>query len=481
MLSKKLMGIVEQLKSLSINQFRTNSEQVQSGDVFLCREGASHDSHGYIIDAVARGAAAVITTKPTTIHSNRVVVFETESFYQSLLLVKAYYDHSHLTLRHIGITGTNGKTTVAVGVNQLLNQRLSSGYIGTLGAEYGQTQRELSNTTPASVTLLNILNDMAELGVQTNVMELSSHALVQDRAGFLPLEVGVITNVGRDHLDYHQTLDGYVHAKMQIVDRIKPGGTLVVNLDDEHAQVALGRAAQRVSTLTFSLSNPSADFYAHNVCADQIGSEFEIVYLRQTYHVRSSLPFRFNVENLLAMLASLVALGRDFFEAACLLEHVYLPSGRAERFTLNNGASAMVDYAHNFDALSALYSGINRSQFQRVITVIGITGDRIQDATKIGKLCASHSDVVIFTADNPLGQCQQAIFCALTSEVTEVPCYEIEDRLEAVKLAKQLSRADDLILVCGKGREQYQHISKHRVGKQSYIGDVAALTMEDAV
>lgn len=481
MLSKKLMGFVEQLKSLSINQFRTNSEQVQSGDVFLCREGASHDSHGYITDAVARGAVAVITTKPIMIHSNCVKVLETDSFYQSLLLVKAYYGYSHLTPRHIGITGTNGKTTVAMGLNQLLNQRLSSGYIGTLGAEYGQTHIELSNTTPDSVTLLNLLDDMAKQGIQTNVMELSSHALVQDRAGFLPLEVGVITNVGRDHLDYHQTLDGYVQAKMQIVDRIKPGGTLVVNVDDEHAQVALGRAAQRVNTITFSLLDPSADLYACNVRSDQTGSHFELGYRRQTYQVRTSLPFEFNVENLLAMLASLLALGWDFIEAASMLESVTLPNGRAERFILNNGASAMVDYAHNFDALSALYCGINPSHHQRVITVIGITGDRIQDATKIGKLCASYSDVVIFTADNPLGQCQQAIFRALTSEVDKVPCYEVEDRLEAVILAKQLSRVDDLILVCGKGREQYQHISKHRVGKQSYIGDVAALTMGDIV
>lgn len=481
MLSNKLMGFVEQLKSLPINQFRTNSEHVQSGDVFLCREGASHDSHGYIIDALSRGAIAVITTKPISLHSNCVKVLATESFYQSLLLVKAYYSHSHLTLRHIGITGTNGKTTVAMGLNQLLNQRLSSGYIGTLGAEYGQTHLELSNTTPDSVTLLNILDAMVQKELQINVMELSSHALAQDRAGFLPLEAGVITNIGRDHLDYHQTLDGYVQAKMQIVDRIKPGGTLVVNLDDEHALVALGRAAQRVNTITFSLRDPNADLHARNVCADQTGSQFELYYQQQTCQVRSSLPFQFNVENLLAMLASLIALGWDFIEAASMLESVTLPNGRAERFTLSSGANALVDYAHNHDALSALYAGINLSHSQRVITVIGITGDRIQDAPKIGKLCANHSDVVIFTADNPLGQCQQAIFRALTSEVGEVPCYEIEDRLEAVKLAKQLSRVDDLILVCGKGREQYQHISKHRVGKQSYIGDIAALTSEEVI
>ncbi|MFA0158749.1 Mur ligase family protein [Vibrio sp. 10N.261.46.A3] len=478
MLSETLKSFLKQLGALSIRRFSTNSEHVQCQDVFVCREGTSHDSHRYIESAITNGAVAIIATKPI---SASVPVFVTGSYYQSLLLIKAFYQYPHKKIRHIGITGTNGKTTVAHGLNQVLKTNRQSAYIGTLGVEYAGNKQELSNTTPDSVTLLNLFKDMADAQVTDNVMELSSHALVQDRAGFVPLSVGVITNIGRDHLDYHKTLDGYVQAKLQILDRIQPTGTAVINLDDPHANVAIERASSRVNVLTFSMNNSDADLYVEDLNVEPFGATFSLNNQGNKERVFSQLPFLFNVENTLAMAATLLALNWSLADIANALNSVVAPDGRSKYLSLDNGALALVDYAHNFDGLSALYQGIQSQSAKRVITVVGVTGDRIRDAADIGKLCATHSDVVIFTSDNPLGEMQEDIFRALTSQVSPTLCYEISDRYEAIQLAKQLSRGGDLILVCGKGSETHQYITTNQVGRQRYIGDVAALTLEEVL
>ncbi|MGF1753544.1 UDP-N-acetylmuramoyl-L-alanyl-D-glutamate--2,6-diaminopimelate ligase [Vibrio makurazakiensis] len=477
MLNEKLKGYLEKLSQLSVRRFLTNSEEITPNDVFVCREGMAHDSHGYVDSAIKNGAIAVIATKPV---NAPVPVFITDSYYQSLSLIKAFYLYPHHKIRHLGVTGTNGKTTVAYGLNQILNQSISSAYIGTLGAEFSGQKSILGNTTPDSVTLLNLFSDMVKQHVQCNVMELSSHALAQDRAGFVPLEVGVVTNIGRDHLDYHRTLDGYVQAKLQILDRIKPNGFAIINLDDAHAQVAIERSKYRVQTLTFSIENSEADVYATEVKVSRIGAEFTLNFRGSSKTIRSKMPFLFNVENSLAMASSLLALGWSFLKVAVALESVVCPEGRANYLTLKSGAVALVDYAHNYDGLQALYQGLTSPVSEKVITVVGVTGDRIQDAAEIGRLCAEHSDVVMFTSDNPLGEMQEDIFRALTSQVGDTLCYEISDRQEAIRLAKQLSRKGDLILVCGKGTETHQHITTNKVGRQSYMGDIAALSLEDA-
>lgn len=192
MLSEKLKGFLKQLGVLSIRRFSTNSEHIESQDVFVCREGAAHDSHRYIESAIANGAVAIIATKPV---SASVPVLMTGSHYQSLLLIKAFYQYPHKKINHIGITGTNGKTTVAHGLNQILKHKQRSAYIGTLGVEFAGKKQDLSNTTPDGVTLLNLFKDMAEAQVTDNVMELSSHALVQDRAGFVPLPILAVTTL----------------------------------------------------------------------------------------------------------------------------------------------------------------------------------------------------------------------------------------------------------------------------------------------
>ncbi|MGY3572094.1 Mur ligase family protein [Vibrio paucivorans] len=475
MSNKKLEQCLDLLLELPIQTFSTNSEWVAQNHVFVCREGAVHDSHGYVTHAIENGAIAIIATKPV---QATVPVIVTDSYYQSVSLIKAYYRFPHHQLKHIGITGTNGKTTIAYGLQQILMCQCKSSYIGTLGVKYAEKFEPLDNTTPDAVTLLSLFDDMVNAGVQLNVMELSSHALAQDRAGFVPLQVGVISNIGRDHLDYHRTIDGYVQAKLQLIDRIKPGGTLVVNLDDPHAGVAIERAKLRNSVMTFSIGNHEADVVADEVQATQFGNQFTMYYQGEHTVVDSQMPFRFNVENQLAMASVLLSQGWRLNAVAAALSRLTPINGRSQFISLDNRATALVDYAHNYDGLQALFQGIDVRQWGKVITVIGVTGDRIREAAQIGQLCAEHSDVVIFTSDNPLGEMQEDIFRALTSRVGDTPYYEVSDRLEAIQLAKQLSRSHDLLLLCGKGHELHQHVTANKIGRQSYIGDRAAVSSE---
>jgi UDP-N-acetylmuramoyl-L-alanyl-D-glutamate--2,6-diaminopimelate ligase len=462
------------LEQLPIRQFVTNSEWVQPNDVFICREGDSHDSHGYVDQAIRNGAIAVIANR--TLHLD-IPVIVTESHYQSLAMVKAVYDHPHQKMNHIGVTGTNGKTTVAHCLNQMLNQLSTSAYIGTLGVQYADVTMALNNTTPDGVTLLNIFRDMVECGVKHNVMEISSHALAQDRAGFLDLEVGIITNIGRDHLDYHRTKDAYVQAKLQLIDRIKPGGYAVINMDDSHASAMLARCQGRVKVVSFGIHHQDADFIAKEIVSNRFGCSFSLCYRGKQCLVSSQMPFLFNVENMLAMACALHAQGWTLDQIASGLATIIPPDGRAQFQTLSNGATGLVDYAHNLDGLARLFSDIPNQTFQRTLTVVGVTGDRIQDAAAIGKLCVRYSDLVVFTMDNPLGVDQADIFRALTSQIESVstPVYIIAERSEAISLAKQLSRKGDLIVVCGKGSETSQLISISKQGRQDYIGDMPVL------
>ncbi|WP_434763151.1 UDP-N-acetylmuramoyl-L-alanyl-D-glutamate--2,6-diaminopimelate ligase [Vibrio fortis] len=466
------------LQSLPVRQFKTNSAEVESGDVFVCRQGISLDGHDFVVRAVNQGACAIIVNRPL---QASVPVIVTDSYYQSLALIKAYYEHPHKAVSHIGVTGTNGKTTVSHCLNQILNLESRSAYIGTLGAQLVEEQVPLTNTTPDGVTLLNIFQQMRMQDTEFNVMELSSHALAQDRAGFVSLQVGVITNIGEDHLDFHRTKDSYIHAKLQLVDRIQSKGTLVVNLDDPHALAAIERVSEGIEVVTFSKAGQKADVVASNITSFERGMRFTLTAAGENVDVRSPMPFLYNVENALAIASTLYALGWSLVKIAQGIERIEMPEGRAQFVELPNDCKGLVDYAHNSDGLKALLEAVQDYVERRLIVVVGVTGDRLQQASEMGAICAKYADLIVFTSDNPMGVIQGEIFQALRSQVGSTPHFEISDRREAIKLAKKMSEGGDLVVVCGKGSETFQYLSDGKDQKQSYIGDLAALRIAEAL
>lgn len=463
---------LEQLRQLDLAQFKSNSQTIQPGDVFVCRQGPNWDSHQSVDEATQKGAIGVIANKPLELD---VPCLLTPSFSNSVSLINQYYQYPQDKLVQIGVTGTNGKTTVAYCLNDLLNKMFKSAYTGTLGCQFSDEQVELDNTTPDAISLLNLFHAMEQSGVTHNVMEVSSHALSQDRVSIVDFDVVAITNIGSDHLDYHKSRDEYIQAKLRLIDRLKPGGIAVINLDDELALAMIERCRSKAKVITFSMFDPGADIFASDITSSCHSGQFKLAYRGQSFSVTTALPFTFNIENSLVMLATLAAMDINMSTAVEMLATMQHAPGRCEVYSLENGATAIIDYAHNYDSLLNLLENVRQHSNGRIYTVIGVTGDRQADAAAIGELCSASSEHVFFTTDNPLGVCQDALFAAMSSKVTTGNSSANHDRQSVIELAVSCLMPDDVLLLCGKGPEKYQYISSNKNDPQPYIGDFAAL------
>ncbi|PSW16170.1 UDP-N-acetylmuramoyl-L-alanyl-D-glutamate--2,6-diaminopimelate ligase [Photobacterium rosenbergii] len=467
--------VLTSLASLPVKEFKTHSQKVNPGDVFVCRQGLTWDSHLSAQDAVERGACGVIANRPLDLS---VPCMVTPSHSTSVSLINQYYAYPQDQIKHIGVTGTNGKTTVAYCLNQLLNLRGKSAYTGTLGSSFDDVYYPLDNTTPDAITLLNLFHAMEKCGASHHVMEVSSHALSQDRVTHIDFDIVIITNIGSDHLDYHKHREDYIQAKLRLIDRLKPGGVAIVNLDDEQSLSVIERCRSRCEVISFSCVDEGADLFASKVLSTCSGSQFTLNYQGTEYQVTSSLPFLFNVENSLAIIASMLGLGMPIKEVLGLLELMQPAPGRSEVYPLSNGATVILDYAHNYDSLSNLYRNVLEHKTGKVVTVIGVTGERLADADDIGELCFEHSDQLVLTTDNPLGVNQEDLFMALTSKLplnSNKASACIEDRLLAIKVAITEIQSGDVLLLCGKGHEKYQYITSNKNDAKPYVGDLDAL------
>ncbi|WEM44156.1 UDP-N-acetylmuramoyl-L-alanyl-D-glutamate--2,6-diaminopimelate ligase (plasmid) [Photobacterium sp. DA100] len=469
--------VLTSLASLPVKEFKTHSQKVKSGDVFVCRQGLTWDSHLSAEDAVARGACGVIANRPLDL---AVPCLVTPSHSTTVSLINQYYSYPQDKIKHIGVTGTNGKTTVAYCLNQLLNLKGKSAYTGTLGSSFDDVYYPLDNTTPDAITLLNLFHAMEQRDVSHHVMEVSSHALSQDRVTHIDFDIVIITNIGSDHLDYHKHREDYIQAKLRLIDRLKPGGVAIVNLDDEQSLSVIERCRSRCEVITFSCTDVTADLFAAKIRSACCGSQFSLVYQGAEYQVVSSLPFRFNIENSLAIIASMLGLGMPIDEVLTFFEVMIPAPGRSEVYPLSNGATAILDYAHNYDSLSNLYHNVREHNTGKVVTVIGVTGERLADAAGIGELCFSQSERLVLTTDNPLGVNQDELFSALTSKLPFNPDKAVtclEDRLLAIKTATAELQQGDVLLLCGKGHEKYQYITSNKNEAEPYLGDLDALRL----
>ena len=471
-----LQSTIDSLRKLPLTCFQADSRKITPGDIFVCSQGLHHDSHQFVEEAVSRGAIGLIATRPV---NTGLPCFVMPGHAMTVSLISQYYDYPQRQMFNIGVTGTNGKTTVAYSLYKILENFKPSAYTGTLGCKLKGYQDDLVNTTPDAITLLNLTRHMVDNGVQHHVMEVSSHALDQDRVSCMDYDIAVFTNLGEDHIDYHGSRDEYLQAKLRLADRLRPGGTAIVNLDDPMAMAIIDRCQPRSGILTFSTCNPKADLCASHIQASCQGSDFYLHYQSKTYTVHTPLPFQFNVENSLAVTASLLAMGYAPEQVISHLHQLPAVPGRAEVITLTNGATAIVDYAHNQDALNSLIRHVRQHTSGRVITVMGVTGDRLEDAEDIGKTCSELSDHCFFTTDSPMGQDPDRLLWAMKNRAVKSKITLERDRETAITRAlEKLSHhptGDDVLLVCGKGPETWQYVSADKSKSEPYSGDKAVI------
>ena len=439
-----------------------NSRKVEKGDLFVAVRGTQVDGHDYIPDAIAQGASAIVceTLPADELDPAVSYVLVDDSAAALALLAAAYYGHPSQKLRLVGVTGTNGKTTIATLLYDLftaLGHRC--GLISTVVYRVGEERIESTHTTPDPLTLNRLMAEMVDAGCDYCFMEVSSHSIVQKRIEGLRFTGGIFTNITHDHLDYHKTFAEYIKAKQRFFNALPQEAFALTNIDDRNGEIMLQNSPAR-RKVTYSLRNV-ADYHGRIVEEHLDGMEIEMN--RQQVWVQ--FIGRFNAYNLTAIYGAAMELGQESAEVLRILSTLHPVSGRFEQIRAADGRLAIVDYAHTPDALQNVIDTINelRKEGAQLITVVGCGGNR--DTTKrpvMAQVAANGSSRVILTSDNPRFEDPQVILDEMRAGLDKAQMARtltIADRREAIRTAAALARPGDIILVAGKGHEPYQEIA----------------------
>ena len=460
-----------------------DSRRVQPGSLFVAMRGEATDGNRYIEQAVARGAVAVITDSAAAYEATadgplEVALAEVRHGRRALATIAAnVFGHPERKIRLSGVTGTNGKTTTAFLLEQLLRAAgHSTALIGTIEYRIAGDVRPAPHTTPESRDLLALLAEGVERGVTEGVMEVSSHALEQGRVWGVPYDVAIFTNLTQDHLDYHGTMEAYFAAKRKLFDGSQGAAPRVAVLnaeDDTEAVLAATAYAACSEICTYGIAR--GDFHARDIAMRPNGMSFTLVSPSGEAAIDAALTGRVNVLNLLAASAAAMARGVTLEEIAEAAPQLHAVPGRFEAVDAGQPFTVVVDYAHTDDALRnvlALARDLVSAKQGRVLTVFGCGGDR--DRTKrprMGRAAAEASEIVIVTSDNPRSEDPRAIIDEIlpgtTLPGTTLPTMglpatvEVEpDRAKAIALAMTKARAGDIVVIAGKGHEKTQTIGK---------------------
>jgi UDP-N-acetylmuramoyl-L-alanyl-D-glutamate--2,6-diaminopimelate ligase len=430
------------------------------GMLYVAMRGSQSDGHRFVADAVKRGATAVIVETPQRSGVPEIVVRDSRR--SALVLGAAWYGHPGRCLTLVGVTGTNGKTTTTGLIRHLLNEHETAGSIGTLGAFDGQDEPVPSTagslTTPGPIDLQGTLAALLSRGVSQVVMETSSHSLDQGRLDGLGFAAAVYTNLTRDHLDYHGTMEAYLASKLRLSALLRPKGVEVVNLDEP----AWRTLPERSPRLTFGL-DPAAAIRATSIVLDARGSRFLIDGRFGSAEAALPLLGDFNVANALAAAATALALGRPLDQVVERLATAPQVPGRMERIA-DVPCIVLRDYSHTPDSLERALVTLRPLTTGRLIVVFGCGGDRDRGKRPLmGRIAAEHSDLAIATSDNPRTEDPGAIIDDIERGMGGMPHLRITDRLKAIHTALGEARAGDTILLAGKGHETYQVIGTSKI------------------
>ena len=441
----------------AIADLTTDSRTAGPGALYVAVRGTEADGHRFVPDAVDRGAAAVVVEQRMDTAVPQVVVQDGRR--AALALARAWHGDPAASLALVGITGTNGKTTTTALVRHLFNAEHTAGSIGTLGAFDGAGSAVPSTagslTTPGPVDLQATLAELRRRGTTLVVMETSSHSLDQGRLDGLTFAAGVFTNLTRDHLDYHGSMEAYLAAKLKLASLLGLTGVEVVNTDDP-AWGALGRADRRV---TFGMTaGTAADVRATGIALGAAGSRFRLEGRFGSADVTLPLLGDFNVSNALAAAATALALGRPLAEVTERLTHAPQVPGRMELIT-ELPAPVLRDYAHTPDALERALRTLRPLTPGRLIVLFGCGGDRDRGKRPImGRLVAELADLPVVTSDNPRTEDPELILDDIERGMGSAPRMRIADRRQAIMSALEAARPGDTVLLAGKGHETYQVI-----------------------
>jgi len=470
-------GLVDttHLPEIRVSGMALDSRRIAKGELFLaCAGTAQHGVH-FIEQAIARGAAAVAVEPALESEGLDLDACSVPAFWIDRLHLLAsevagrFYGNPSHEMALVGITGTNGKTSVSHFIAQAIAEQIPCGVVGTLGSGlYGELS-ETGHTTPDAVSLQAQLAQMHDAGARHVAMEVSSHALDQGRVNGLRFEVAVYTNLSHEHLDYHGDMETYAAAKRRLLEM--PGlKKAVINADDETGRNWLAALPEGVEAISYGLENGEGEglrptLFADALQLDATGLSMRISSPWGDGHLQTGLLGRFNASNLLAALGALLALGFGFDDAIARLGRVRTVPGRMERFAVQGRPLVVVDYAHTPDALAHVLGALREHTRRRLWCLFGCGGERDREKRpKMGQIAEALADSVVITDDNPRRENPyniiEDIFCGIENPDA---IYVNRDRAQAIAHAIGLSRVGDVILVAGKGHEREQQIGDQRI------------------
>jgi UDP-N-acetylmuramoyl-L-alanyl-D-glutamate--2,6-diaminopimelate ligase len=452
----------------TVENIAYDSRRVQKNGLFVALRGEKSDGHDFIGQAIEKGAIAIVAEREEK-HPRASCLVVEDSRTALADLAAIFYGFPARKLKLAAVTGTNGKTTTTFLIKHICEKAgVRCGLIGTVRYEIGERVLPATRTTPESLDLQELLDQILNAGCKAAAMEVSSHALAQERTRGLEWDVAVFTNLTQDHLDFHGTMENYFESKAKLFSQLaqqqkKRKPVAVVNIDDRFGQQLLGKIDKQIAVATYGM-NARADFRASNYRMEMGGTSYQLDARGKSYLVRLPLIGRFNVANSLAALAAANALGLSLREAVLSLSKTPQVPGRLEAVPAKRQFQVFVDYAHTPDALLNVLRTLRELQPGRLIVVFGCGGDRDRKKRPLmGGVVDQNADYAIITSDNPRKEDPDAIIDEVEKGFRANHYEKIVDRSAAITRAIEIAQPRDVVLIAGKGHENYQEFADHTV------------------
>jgi UDP-N-acetylmuramoyl-L-alanyl-D-glutamate--2,6-diaminopimelate ligase len=444
-----------------------DSRRVQGNTLFVAIRGEKSDGHQFVDQAIEQGASVIVAERE--ISSPRATCLVVDDSRRALAdLATAFYGMPARKLKMAAVTGTNGKTTTTFLIKHICEKAgLRCGLLGTVQYEIGDRILPAIRTTPEALDIQDLLAQIVNVGGRAAAMEVSSHALAQERTRGLEWDVAIFTNLTQDHLDFHRTMENYFEAKAKLFQDLpsqpKKKASAVINVDDRYGEKLIGRIAGKIPVVTYGLGL-HADFRASNYRTEFAGTSYQLDARGRSYLVRVPLIGRFNVANSMAALAAATLMGVNLRNAILSLSRSPQVPGRLELVPAKRQFQIFVDYAHTDDALRNVLKTLRELKPRKLIVVFGCGGDRDRKKRPLmGRAADELADHAIITSDNPRKENPEAIINEVEKGFRSTHYEKIVERAEAIRQAVAMAQPRDLVLIAGKGHEKYQEFADHTI------------------
>ena len=463
-----LNKLIDKAPKIKIENLFTDSRLKVDRGMFFCIKGMINDGHRFVSEAIANGAVCIVHSDDLEDYVDDIVYIKVVDVQDILVKVAdKFYDHVSSKLKLFGVTGTNGKTSIAITIKSILNKYLTCGYIGTMGIEYNNIHMSTGKTTPDILYMSKTLSDMDKDNVKAVTIEVSSHGLDQRRIDGIEFDYAIFTNLTHEHLDYHGTMENYFEAKARLFTELDSSKCAIINIDDDYGKRLVHMTDARV--VTYGIDNP-ATYQALDIKLDSKNTSFTLRHANEDYAISTNLVAKFNIYNLLAIIAALYESGLEMAAIIESVKRIEQIEGRVEIVDEGQAFDVIVDYAHTPDGFMKIYEyakAITKKD-NKIITVFGSAGKRdTKKRPKLGKISHDYCDIIILTEEDSRSESVIDICREIASEI-EDRYVIIENRYDAIRQAIEMANTNDTILILGKGDEDYL---AREFGNDPWMGD----------